>query len=127
MDIQEARKKIDTIDALLAQNYKKRLEIVADIAKYKDEHQMPLIDEVRDTDIIASIQMIALMKNYVLILKLICLLLFETMNIYVNICISIYFLSVCQGAGKTTVGKALSKELNCDFYDLDLTIQEKNR
>ena len=41
MDIQEARKKIDTIDALLAENYKKRLEIVADIAKYKDEHQMP--------------------------------------------------------------------------------------
>ena len=35
------------------------------------------------------------------------------------------FLIGMPGAGKTTVGKALSKELNRDFYDLDLTIQEK--
>ena len=126
MDIQEARKKIDTIDALLAENYKKRLEIVADIAKYKDEHQMPLIDEVRDTDIIAThtndcsdeklrpyieaymSAVVSISNEY----------LREHMHQHI-------FLIGMPGAGKTTVGKALSKELNRDFYDLDLTIQEK--
>ena len=29
------------------------------------------------------------------------------------------------GAGKTTVGKMLAKELGRDFYDLDQTIQDK--
>lgn len=27
--------------------------------------------------------------------------------------------------GKTTVGKALAKELNCNFYDLDWYIEER--
>ena len=31
------------------------------------------------------------------------------------------------GAGKTTVGKALSKELNIPFYDLDWYIESRMR
>ena len=35
------------------------------------------------------------------------------------------FLIGMPGAGKTTVGKMLAKELGRDFYDLDQTIQDK--
>ena len=35
------------------------------------------------------------------------------------------FLISMPGAGKTTVGKMLAKELGRDFYDLDQTIQDK--
>ena len=31
------------------------------------------------------------------------------------------------GAGKTTVGKALAKELNIEFYDLDWYIEARMR
>lgn len=126
MDIQEARKKIDTIDALLAENYKNVLKLLQILQKYKDEHQMPLIDEVRDTDIIAThtndcsdeklrpyieayMSAVVSMSNEYLR---------EHMHQHI-------FSSVCQGQVKQQLCKALSKELNRDFYDLDLTIQEK--
>ena len=53
MDIKEARKKIDSIDAVLVAEFEKRLSLIKEIGKYKDEHHLPLVDEARDESIIA--------------------------------------------------------------------------
>ena len=87
MDIKEARKQIDSIDSVLVTEFEKRLTLIKEIGKYKDEHHLPLIDE-------------------------------EHMHKHI-------FLIGMPGAGKTTVGKVLAKELGRDFFDLDQTIQDK--
>ena len=126
MEIKEARKNIDEIDAILVENYKKRLELVGVIGKYKDEHQLPINDEARDKEIVhihvdccedsrlkpyveSYIQAVIDMSNEYLR---------EHMHQHI-------FLIGMPGAGKTTVGKALANELHRDFYDLDAKIQEK--
>ena len=38
MDIKEARKQIDSIDAVLVAEFEKRLSLIKEIGKYKDEH-----------------------------------------------------------------------------------------
>ena len=48
MDIKEARKQIDSIDSVLVTEFEKRLTLIKEIGKYKDEHHLPLIDEERD-------------------------------------------------------------------------------
>ncbi len=45
MDIKEARKQIDSIDAVLVAEFEKRLSLIKEIGKYKDEHHLPLVDE----------------------------------------------------------------------------------
>ena len=44
MDIKEARKQIDSIDAVLVAEFEKRLSLIKEIGKYKDEHHLPLVD-----------------------------------------------------------------------------------
>ena len=56
MDIKDARKQIDTIDAQLVNLFEQRLSIIKSIGKYKDEHHLPLIDEERDHEIISSLK-----------------------------------------------------------------------
>ena len=41
MDIKEARKQIDSIDAVLVAEFEKRLSLIKEIGKYKDEHHYP--------------------------------------------------------------------------------------
>lgn len=53
MDIKEARKQIDSIDAVLVAEFEKRLSLIKEIGKYKDEHHLPLVDEARDESIVA--------------------------------------------------------------------------
>ena len=53
MDIKEARKQIDSIDTVLVGEFEKRLSLIKEIGKYKDEHHLPLVDEERDASIIA--------------------------------------------------------------------------
>ena len=132
MDIKEARKQIDSIDTVLVGEFEKRLSLIKESGKYKDEHHLPLVDEERDASIIAMHRsnckaeslanyaekyMVELMgrrdgismsNDY---LK-------ENMHKHI-------FLIGMPGAGKTTVGKVLAKELGRDFFDLDQTIQNK--
>ena len=56
MDIKEARKQIDGIDAQLVELFEQRLSIIKFIGKFKDEHHLPLIDEDRDQEIISSLK-----------------------------------------------------------------------
>lgn len=43
MDIKEARKQIDSIDSVLVTEFEKRLTLIKEIGKYKDEHHLSLI------------------------------------------------------------------------------------
>ncbi|PQL18989.1 shikimate kinase [Veillonella denticariosi JCM 15641] len=126
MDIKEARKKIDSIDTVLVKEFEKRLNLIKEIGKYKDEHHLPLIDEERDEDIIAlhkdlckDENLSPYVKNY---LKTVVSMSNEFLKEHMHKHI---FLIGMPGAGKTTVGKMLAKELGRDFYDLDQTIQDK--
>ena len=56
MDIKEARKQVDSIDAQLVTLFEQRLSIIKSIGKYKDEHHLPLIDEERMMSIISSLK-----------------------------------------------------------------------
>ena len=40
MDIKEARKEIDSIDTVLVGEFEKRLSLIKEIGKYKDEHHI---------------------------------------------------------------------------------------
>lgn len=62
MDIKEARKKIDSIDTVLVKEFEKRLNLIKEIGKYKDEHHLPLIDEERDEDIMLCTRIFVRMK-----------------------------------------------------------------
>ena len=120
MDIKDARKQIDTIDAQLVNLFEQRLSIIKSIGKYKDEHHLPLIDEERDHEIISSLKtecddprMLTYIESYMKdVISISNEFLKEHMHKHI-------FLIGMPGAGKTTVGKMLAKELGRDFYDLD--------
>ena len=125
MDIKEARKQIDSIDSVLVTEFEKRLTLIKEIGKYKDEHHLPLIDEERDESIIALPQnckdkvLAPYVENYIkTVVSMSNEFLKEHMHKHI-------FLIGMPGAGKTTVGKVLAKELGRDFFDLDQTIQDK--
>ena len=126
MDIKEARKQIDDIDAQLVELFEQRLSIIKFIGKFKDEHHLPLIDEERDQEIISSLKtnskdprMLTYIESYMKdVISISNEFLKEHMHKHI-------FLIGMPGAGKTTVGKVLAKELGRDFYDLDQTIQDK--
>ena len=126
MDIKDARKQIDTIDAQLVNLFEQRLSIIKSIGKYKDEHHLPLIDEERDDSIITlhtqnckDRVLAPYVENYIkTVVSMSNEFLKEHMHKHI-------FLIGMPGAGKTTVGKMLAKELGRDFYDLDQTIQDK--
>ncbi len=62
MDIKEARKQIDSIDTVLVGEFEKRLSLIKEIGKYKDEHHLPLVDEERDASIMLCIVLTAKMS-----------------------------------------------------------------
>ena len=97
MDIKEARKQIDSIDAVLVREFEKRLTLIKEIGKYKDEHHLPLVDEERDKSIIdlhsnscENKDLAPYIENY---LKTVVSMSNEFLK---NICISIYSLLACQ-------------------------------
>ena len=126
MDIKEARKQIDSIDAVLVAEFEKRLSLIKEIGKYKDEHHLPLVDEARDESIVAlhtanckDKTLSPYVENYIkTVVSMSNEFLKEHMHKHI-------FLIGMPGAGKTTVGKVLAKELGRDFFDLDQTIQDK--
>ena len=55
MDINEARKQIDEIDAELSELFMKRMKASAEIAEYKKQNNLPVFDEKREQGIIKKI------------------------------------------------------------------------
>jgi len=110
MDIKEARKQIDNIDTVLVGEFEKRLSLIKEIGKYKDEHHLPLVDEERDVSIIAMHRsnckdesLANYVENYMkTIVSMSNDYLKENMHKHI-------FLIGMPGAGKTTVGKVFTE------------------
>lgn len=51
-DIEKIRFEIDKTDAQMASLFEKRMELVADIALYKKEHDLPITDPEREQQVI---------------------------------------------------------------------------
>lgn len=59
MDLTEARKEIDEIDAKIVDLYEKRLKISEDVAKYKIDHGRKILDPDREKQKLATLQSMA--------------------------------------------------------------------
>lgn len=55
MEIVEARKRLDKIDAGMLELFQRRMEIVEQIAEYKMTYNRPLRDPAREAEIIAAV------------------------------------------------------------------------
>ena len=55
MDLQDYRKKIDSIDTQLLALFQERMEVAAQIAKFKKENNLPVLDAKREREKILSI------------------------------------------------------------------------
>ncbi len=55
MDLTELRNKINAINAQILQLFNERMEVSADIARYKVQHGLPVLDETREEEILRSI------------------------------------------------------------------------
>ena len=55
MNLQELRKKIDEIDNSLIDLFQQRMDISAEIARYKLENNMPVYDPIRERDILENL------------------------------------------------------------------------
>lgn len=71
MDIKEARKQIDSIDAVLVTEFEKRLSLIKEIGKYKDEHHYHSSMKRVMKVLLHCILQIAKIKRYHLMLKII--------------------------------------------------------
>ncbi len=126
MDLQEARKKIDSIDAQMVALFEKRLEAILDIAKYKEKNNLKIFDAAREEEVIQkNLALIEEEKDRIYVEEFIKKVMeicrkYEKQHMQQHI-----FLIGMPGSGKTTVGRALSQQLGMDFYDVDALIQEK--
>lgn len=55
MNLEESRKKIDTIDHELIKLFKDRMDMVCEVAKYKKENELPIYNGQREREIINSL------------------------------------------------------------------------
>ena len=52
--LQEAREKVNAIDAQMADLFEERMRTVEDVIQYKKEHQMQVLDPTREQAVIGS-------------------------------------------------------------------------
>ena len=55
MDLQDYRKQIDRIDSELLRLFRERMDVVREVALYKKEHGIPILDAAREQEKLASI------------------------------------------------------------------------
>ena len=53
-ELEKARKEINAVDAEMAKLFEKRMQAVAEVAKYKKEHGLSVLDEEREKAVIKS-------------------------------------------------------------------------
>ena len=53
MDIQELRQEIDRVDEELIQLFRRRMAAAAQIAQYKKQHNLPVLDRLREREVLA--------------------------------------------------------------------------
>ena len=55
MDLNEIRKEIDSVDEQLVTLYKKRMQLSAEVAEYKRDNNIPILDSSRERALLAKI------------------------------------------------------------------------
>ena len=55
MDINELREKIDGIDSKITSLFQERMEVCEDIAKYKTENKLPVVDTERERKLLGKV------------------------------------------------------------------------
>ena len=73
-DIQSLRQEIDQIDQKIVALFNKRLAVAYKVAKYKKEHQLNILDQKREDELLEKIKNLS-QKEYVE----------ETLRLYENI------------------------------------------
>lgn len=56
MDLQECREKLDVIDEKIVELFEERMTVSEEVARYKEEHGLPVLDESREKQKLASVR-----------------------------------------------------------------------
>ena len=70
MDLQDYRKQIDRIDNELLRLFKERMDVVSQVALYKKEHALPILDAAREQEKLATIDCPYTRKLYAMLFQL---------------------------------------------------------
>jgi len=70
VDLQDYRKQIDRIDNELLRLFKERMDVVREIALYKKEHGLPIMDAAREQEKLNSIDCPYSRKLYAMLFEL---------------------------------------------------------
>ena len=55
MDIREIRSRIDEINGEMLELFIKRMELSEEVAKYKNEHSLPILNRAREREVLADV------------------------------------------------------------------------
>lgn len=55
MELSEIRKKIDAVDDQLLQLFLERMSLAEDVAAYKNEHELPILNKTREREVLAKV------------------------------------------------------------------------
>lgn len=55
MELSEIRARIDAVDEQLLQLFLERMELAGEVAAYKSEHHLPILNERREREILAKV------------------------------------------------------------------------
>ena len=70
MDLQDYRKQIDRIDNELSRLFQERMDVIREVALYKKEHGLPILDAAREQEKLTSIDCPYARKLYTLLFEL---------------------------------------------------------
>ena len=70
MILQDYRKQIDRIDSELLQLFNERMDVVRQVALYKKEHGLPILDVTREQEKLTSIDCPYTRKLYTMLFEL---------------------------------------------------------
>lgn len=127
MDLNMARIKINQLDKEIVQLLEKRLDVVAEIGKYKKENNIPIYDSERERLVLNNCVSFLQNKEYAKSIE----------EIYQQIMDSSKLLEAedekkkniviigMPGSGKTTIGALVAKSLNMKFIDMDTFIEKE--
>lgn len=63
MDLQECREKLDVIDKKIVELFVERMAVSEEVARYKEEHGLPVLDESREKQKLASVRSLVKEEN----------------------------------------------------------------
>ena len=63
MDLQECREKLDVIDKKIVELFEERMAVSEEVARYKAEHGLPVLDESREKQKLASVRSLVKEEN----------------------------------------------------------------